>query len=166
MLKINDLISSSLTKSLAIPATIFLTTTRTQAIASAKLNANLNEIVATNIGIALVSIIVSFVFYLMIMTELHSIKSIKSEYNSLMTRLEDKSAEAYSTIKEFKVHLGDRLTYAKRIFITLIILAIANGIGSIYWVAIRTTEISLTSIATDVTTYCQNIYVFISALFT
>jgi hypothetical protein len=164
MVKINDLISSSLTKSLAIPATIFLTSTRTQAIVSAKGKTPIDELIAANFGIALVAVIVSIVICLMIFTELHSLKSIRAEYNSLMSRLEDKSAEAYSTIQTFREHLSVRLVYARHILIMLIFLAIANGLGSVYWVISRTVNFSINIGIAEVASFCRNTLVLLSRL--
>ncbi len=165
MVKINDLISSSLTKSLAIPATIFLTSTRTQSIVSAKSGTSPDEVIAANVGIGLVAIIVSIVVCLMTLTEMHSLKSIKAEYNSLMSRLEDKSIEAYSTIQIFRKHLTSRLSYARYIFIALILLAIMNGLGSLYWVSSRTINFSLNIGLTEIATFFRNILILLSKMF-
>jgi uncharacterized protein YeeX (DUF496 family) len=138
MVKINDLVSASLAKSLAIPATIFLTSTRTQAVATSGTSARPDEIIAANAGIGLVALIVSVVFSMMIISELQSITSIKAEYESLMARLEKKSTEAFNAITILRKNLRKKLSYAKIVLVSLILFSITHAVISLLWVASRT----------------------------
>ncbi|MDB2386172.1 hypothetical protein N9W21_02360, partial [Shewanella sp.] len=137
MVKVNELVSSSLAKSLAIPATIFLTSTRTQAVITSKSNTNTEEIIAANVGIGLVALIVSVVFSMMMISELQSIRSIRIEYESLMARLESKSSEAFEVISAFRRNLRNKLIYAKMVLISLIVFSVVNAVVSLLWVASR-----------------------------
>jgi len=138
MVKVNDLVSASLAKSLAIPATIFLTSTRTQAVATSSNGARPDEIIAANTGIGLVALIVSVVFSMMIISELQSITSIKAEYESLMARLEKKSTEAFNAITILRKNLRKKLSYAKIVLVSLILFSITHAVISLLWVASRT----------------------------
>jgi hypothetical protein len=138
MIKVNDLVSASLAKSLMMPAAIFLTSTRTQAIATSKGGVTANEIVAANVGVGLVALIVSVVFLMMMISELQSVKSIKTEYDSLMGRLEKKSCEAFCAISVFRENLNNKLIYANRVLLSLIFISVAHAIISLLWVASRT----------------------------
>ncbi|MEC4740015.1 MULTISPECIES: hypothetical protein [unclassified Shewanella] len=138
MIKVNDLISASLIKSLTIPAVIFLTSTRTQAVATANSGASHDEIIAVNIGVGLVALIVSVVFSMMMISELQSIKSIKAEYESLMGRLEKKSSEAFNAIYIFRKNLRSKLIYANTVLLSLILFSIVHATISLLWVTSRT----------------------------
>ncbi|WP_413732401.1 MULTISPECIES: hypothetical protein [unclassified Shewanella] len=138
MVKVNDLVTSSLTKSLAIPATIFITSTRTQAIATAKSGETVSEIMAVNIGVGLVALIVSLVFSLAMIYELKSIESIRLEYESLMGRLEKKSEDAYKAISDFRTSMASKLSYARLVLLSLVIFSFVHAAVSLLWVASRT----------------------------
>ncbi|QLE83925.1 hypothetical protein FLM48_01765 [Shewanella sp. Scap07] len=145
MIKVNDLVSTALAKSLMIPAAIFLTSTRTQSIITSKSSETSNEIIAANAGVALVALIVSVVFFMMMISELQSIKSIKTEYKSLMGRLEKKSGEAFKAIIDFRKNLENKIAYARAVLYSLILFSIIHAAISLWWVISRTKGWAFTS---------------------
>ncbi|OBU19965.1 hypothetical protein [Photobacterium aquimaris] len=137
MVKINDLISSSLVRALMIPSALYLTATRTQAIFTSKDLSKGLEATIVNVGIGIASIIVCVVFAFLISNEKQSLTSIKLEFNSLMGRLEDKSPQAFGTIKEFRENVRNRLLLARTCFKTLSVFNYLAALISIIWVVVR-----------------------------
>ena len=137
MVKINDLISSSLTKSLMIPGVLYLTATRTQSIQTSKGLLNGIESLIVNVGIGSAAIIVFMIYWCILCNEKRSLKSIEDEFKSLMGRLEEKSPHAVSKIKVFKDNIFDRLSSG---FLYINILSKCNFLSlfmSLSWVVLR-----------------------------
>jgi hypothetical protein len=141
MVKINDLISSSLTKALMIPGVLYLTATRTQAIVTSKGLANSYESLVVNLGIAVAAIIVFMIYWCILCNEKKSLGSIRDEFVSLMNRLEEKSPQALTAIKTFKDNIDERLISGHKTIEVLLIANIASLIASLSWVAIRTFQV-------------------------
>lgn len=137
MVKINDLISTSLIRSLMVPGALYLTATRTQSIYSSKSLTNALEFTLVNMGIGVASTLVCMIFWFILCNEKKSITSIELEFTSLMERLENKSPEALETIKEFRDNIKDRLALAKSAINLLCVGNIIAGILSVLWVLIR-----------------------------
>lgn len=137
MVKINDLISTSLVRALMVPAALYLTATRTQSIFSSKDISQGLEATIVNMGIGVASLIVCLVFSFLIDNEKHSLRSIELEFNSLMGRLEDKSPQAFSTIKDFRQNVNERLRLAQTCFKSLSFFNYLAATLSIIWVLLR-----------------------------
>ena len=137
MVKINDLISSSLMKALMIPGALYLTATRTQAIQTSKgLTSGLESLVV-NMGIAIAVISVFMIYWCILCNERKSLKSIGDEFESLMGRLEEKSPHAVPKIKTFKENIENRLESGKTYFWILSKCNILALVMSLSWVVLR-----------------------------
>ncbi|OEE60434.1 hypothetical protein A1OK_10815 [Enterovibrio norvegicus FF-454] len=137
MVKINDLLSSTLTKALMIPGALYLTATRTQSINAGKNIEQGLELAIVNFGIAVAAITIFTVYAFVLDSEKKSLVAIEDEFSSLMSRLEDKSPTAAETISTYRDNIKSRITLVKEVFTTLTFLNIAMGITSILWTAAR-----------------------------
>lgn len=135
---INDSISAGITKTFAIPASIYLTSTRVQSIQTAS-EKNHSEILAANIGIGFISLTVTIFIILMVVNELHSLNALKFEYKSLMERLEEKSKPAYEKVGKLSLAIERRIKFAKRVFISIGFITVVHTIVSFIWIYIRST---------------------------
>ncbi|MBF4312897.1 hypothetical protein EAY03_24340, partial [Vibrio anguillarum] len=113
MVKINDIVSSSLIKALMIPGALYLTATRTLAIQSSKSLANATEAGIVNVGIGIAAIAICMIYWWILCNESSSLSSIKVEYKSLMGRLRDKSADAHRAIEDYIEVLDKKITNAE-----------------------------------------------------
>ncbi|AXX62081.1 hypothetical protein [Vibrio vulnificus] len=113
MVAINDSISSMVMKSLMIPSGAFLLATRTQSIGSKLDLGSASLQMISNLGITACAIFISIVFYLLLMSEAHSLSAIKFEYKSLMGRLKDKSSQAYDAIELHEKRLSKRIEFGE-----------------------------------------------------
>jgi len=138
IVKINDTISSAVTKSLVLPISIFLTTTRVQSIQTAKPE-RVNEIFAANMGVGIVSALVSLIMILIIINETSSLHALKVEYISLMGRLEEKSKAASSKINDLSNQLDARLNNSIYILYFIGVITIIQALASSYWIYTRST---------------------------
>ncbi|EHK2860570.1 hypothetical protein J7X18_004030 [Vibrio parahaemolyticus] len=138
MVKINDLISSSLTKALMIPGVLYLTATRTQAIQTSKgLSVGLEALIV-NMGIGIAAITVFMIYWCILCNERKSLESIEDEFESLMGRLEEKSPHAVPQIEKFKRHIKDRLQNGKTYIWILIRCNLFALLFACIWIGIRT----------------------------
>ncbi|AIW21329.1 hypothetical protein F0267_22170 [Vibrio coralliilyticus] len=138
MVKINDLISSSLTKALMIPGVLYLTATRTQAIQTSKGLSNGLEALVVNMGIGIAAITVFMIYWCILCNERKSLGSIKDEFESLMGRLEEKSPHAVPQIEKFKHHIEDRLSNGRTYIWILIRCNLAALLFACIWIGVRT----------------------------
>lgn len=137
MVKINEVVSSSLTKALMIPGALYLTATRTQSIQSSKSLANAMEVVVVNVGIGLAAVAICMVYWWILCNEESSLASIKVEYQSLMGRLKDKSIDAYEAIEEYIEVLDSKIKNAESALRMLTVINVLSGCVSILWVLCR-----------------------------
>jgi hypothetical protein len=144
ILKINDSISSTITKLFALPASVYLTTTKVQAIQSTKL-LNTSEVIATNIGIAFVSFLVSLFIIMMAINEHHSLETIRSEFKSLMYRLNDKSKHASVAVEELSSQITARINFSEKVYVIICIVTICHALISIIWILTRTFNFHLST---------------------
>ena len=137
MVKINDIVSSSLIKALMIPGALYLTATRTQAIQTSKTIAYGIEATIANIGIGVAAIAICMIYWWILSNEESSLTSIKLEYSSLMARLKDKSTDAYQAIEQYVITLDTKITGAENAIKMLKYINILSVIASLGWVFIR-----------------------------
>lgn len=137
MVKINDIVSSSLIKALMIPGALYLTATRTQAIQTSKTIADGLEATIANIGIGVAAIAICMIYWWILSNEESSLTSIKLEYSSLMARLKDKSTDAYQAIEQHVTTLNTKITGAENAIEMLKFINILSVIASLGWVFIR-----------------------------
>lgn len=142
---INESISSGITKTFAIPASIYLTSTRVQSIQTAN-ERRADEIFAANIGIGFISLAVTVFIFLMVINELHSLKALQFEYKSLMERLEEKSTPAYKKVEQLSIAIKDRIAFAKNVFLFIGLITALHSIISIAWIYSRSTTHYLPSL--------------------
>ncbi|MEZ8855803.1 hypothetical protein AB6E16_09870 [Vibrio atlanticus] len=135
MVKINDIVSSSLIKALMIPGALYLTATRTQAIQTSKTIAYGVEATIVNIGIGVAAICI--IYWWILSNEESSLTSIKLEYSSLMGRLKDKSIDAYQAIEQYVITLDTKITSAESAIRMLKYINILSGLASVMWVLCR-----------------------------
>lgn len=137
MVKINDLISSSLTKALMIPGVLYLTATRTQAIQTSKgLSAGLEALIV-NMGIGIAAITVFMIYWCILCNERKSLASIEDEFESLMGRLEEKSPHAVPQIAKFKSHITERLRNGRTYIWILIRCNLVALLFACAWIGLR-----------------------------
>ncbi|MEZ9684847.1 hypothetical protein AB4453_21035 [Vibrio atlanticus] len=137
MVKINDIVSSSLIKALMIPGALYLTATRTQAIQTSKTIAYGVEATIVNIGIGVAAIAICIIYWWILSNEESSLTSIKLEYSSLMGRLKDKSIDAYQAIEQYVITLDTKITSAESAIRMLKYINILSGLASVMWVLCR-----------------------------
>ncbi|KAA8597997.1 hypothetical protein F0Z19_3497 [Vibrio cyclitrophicus] len=137
MVKINDIVSSSLIKALMIPGALYLTATRTQAIQTSKTIAYGVEATIVNIGIGVAAIAICMIYWWILSNEESSLTSIKLEYSSLMGRLKDKSIDAYQAIEQYVITLDTKITSAESAIRMLKYINIFSGLASVMWVLCR-----------------------------
>ena len=137
MVKINDIVSSSLIKALMIPGALYLTATRTLAIQSSKSLASAAEAGIVNVGIGIAAIAICMIYWWILCNESSSLTSIKVEYNSLMGRLRDKSTDAHRAIKDYIEVLDKKITNAESAISMLKVINIISGLASVIWVLLR-----------------------------
>lgn len=137
MVKVNDVVSSSLIKALMIPGALYLTATRTQALQTSKSIANALEVTIVNFGIGLAATAICMIYWWILCNEKSSLNSIKIEYSSLMLRLQDKSPEAFKTIKDYVDILDKKVTDAESAINMLKVINILCVLLSLSWVIFR-----------------------------
>lgn len=137
MVKINDLISSSLMKALMIPGALYLTATRTQAIQTSKDLSHGLEATIVNFGIGVAAIFVCMIYWFILCNEKKSLTSIEDEFGSLMRRLEEKSPKANNSIKKFRDNIDNRLRLGFRAISILSVGNIIAVFASLVWVLVR-----------------------------
>ncbi|EPM7821232.1 TPA: hypothetical protein ACPJ0R_001583 [Vibrio diabolicus] len=137
MVKINDIVSSSLIKALMIPGALYLTATRTQSIQTSKTITHGLEATIVNTGIGLAAISICMIYWWILTNEESSLASIKLEYISLMGRLKDKSTDAYHAIEQYVTTLNTKITCAENAIRMLKHINILSVIASLGWVIIR-----------------------------
>ncbi len=137
MVKINDIVSSSLIKALMIPGALYLTATRTQSIQTSKTIAHGLEATIVNVGIGVAAIAICMIYWWILNNENSSLTSIKLEYSSLMGRLKDKSTDAYKAIEQYVQALDKKITDAESAIGMLKFINIVSVIASLVWIAIR-----------------------------
>ncbi|ELA9308253.1 hypothetical protein OTK59_02185 [Vibrio natriegens] len=137
MVKINDIVSSSLIKALMIPGALYLTATRTLAIQSSKSLANATEAGIVNVGIGIAAIAICMIYWWILCNESSSLSSIKVEYQSLMGRLLDKSTDAHRAIEDYIKVLDKKITNAESAIGMLKVINVISGLASVIWVLWR-----------------------------
>ncbi|AEH31912.1 hypothetical protein VAA_00006 [Vibrio anguillarum 775] len=137
MVKINDIVSSSLIKALMIPGALYLTATRTLAIQSSKSLANATEAGIVNVGIGIAAIAICMIYWWILCNESSSLSSIKVEYKSLMGRLRDKSADAHRAIEDYIEVLDKKITNAESAIGMLKVINVISVLASVIWVLWR-----------------------------
>jgi hypothetical protein len=137
MVKVNDVVSSSLMKALMVPGALYLTATRTQALQTSKPISNAIEITIVNFGIGLAAIAICMIYWWILCNEKSSLSSIKIEYTSLMDRLQDKSPEAFKTIKDYMDVLDNKIRDAESAITMLKVINIVCVLASLSWVIFR-----------------------------
>lgn len=137
MVKINDIVSSSLIKALMIPGALYLTATRTQSIQTSKTIAHGLEATIVNVGIGVAAIAICMIYWWILNNEKSSLTSIKLEYSSLMGRLKDKSTDAYKAIEQYVITLDKKITDAESAIRMLKFINILSVIASLGWVFAR-----------------------------
>ena len=149
MVKINDLVSSSLIKALMVPGALYLTATRTQSIQTTKNISdsvgNVSNIAVTptleasvvNLGIAAAAFFICLIYWWILSNESNSIDAVEVEYKSLMDRLKDKSPDASKTIEGFVGVLFKKIKSAKRTFIGLKLINILAFMASLEWLMVN-----------------------------
>lgn len=137
MVSINNVISSVLTKSLMLPAGIYLASTRTQSITTAKDIHQGAEYIVSNLAIGIAAIIIAAIYSLVLISEKHSILAIKFEYESLMKRLEDKSHDAHIAIEGHRTRLKKRIVFAGDTIFYLHWINFLFLVSSVAWVLFR-----------------------------
>ncbi|HAS8545225.1 TPA: hypothetical protein I7775_23095 [Vibrio vulnificus] len=137
MVKINDIVSSSLIKALMIPSALYLTATRTQAIQTSKTISHGLEATIVNVGIGVAAIAICMIYWWILNNEKSSLTSIKLEYSSLMGRLKDKSTDAYKAIEQYVKTLDKKITDAESAIGMLKFINVLSVIASLGWVIAR-----------------------------
>ncbi|AUL98249.1 TPA: hypothetical protein I7147_01700 [Vibrio vulnificus] len=137
MVKINDIVSSSLIKALMIPGALYLTATRTQSIQTSKTIAHGLEATIVNVGIGVAAIAICMIYWWILNNENSSLTSIKLEYSSLMGRLKDKSTDAYKAIEQYVKTLDKKITDAESAIGMLKFINVLSVIASLGWVIAR-----------------------------
>lgn len=150
MVKVNDLISSSLTKALMIPGALYLTATRTQAIQSAKTVSDVTtvsvvDVSVVNLGIAVAAFAIFVIYWRILSNEKNSINAVKTEYESLMGRLKDKSPDASKTIEDSVNTLRRKIQSAKTTIFGLNVINMLAFLASLEWLVANTYGYTLTS---------------------
>jgi hypothetical protein len=157
MVKINDVVSSSLTKALMIPGALYLTTTRTQAIQTVKGASTITdktsevavvsivEASTVNLGIGVAAFSICIIYWWILSNESNSVDAVKVEYESLMGRLKDKSPDASKTIEDFVDTLRNKIKGAKRTIISLKAVNVLAFGASLEWLMANTYGYTLIS---------------------
>jgi hypothetical protein len=124
-------------KALMVPGALYLTATRTQALQTSKPISNAIEITIVNFGIGLAAIAICMIYWWILCNEKSSLSSIKIEYTSLMDRLQDKSPEAFKTIKDYIDVLDNKIRDAESAITMLKVINIVCVLASLSWVIFR-----------------------------